>query len=103
MPRFTSVYFLPDSECSFGLFKKKQAIKISGLKVIILYSSGLDMMERISTKEQWLRFPPKPKGAKLFYWELFMNETVKDSSNTIELTVHTSCYCVSDLLSVNSL
>ena len=32
--------------------------------VILLYLSGLNMMEDID-KEQWLRFPPKPKEAKL--------------------------------------
>ena len=34
--------------------------------LLLLYSSGFDMMEGISTKNnQWQRFPPKPKDAKL--------------------------------------
>ena len=32
---------------------------------ILLYLSGLNMMEGILTKNNWLRFPPKPKEAKL--------------------------------------
>ena len=31
----------------------------------ILHLSGLNMMEGILTKNNWLRFPPKPKEAKL--------------------------------------
>ena len=31
----------------------------------ILYLSGLNLMEGILTKNNWLRFPPKPKEAKL--------------------------------------
>ena len=34
-----------------------------------MYSSGLDMMEGISTKKQWLRLPPKPNDAKLICWK----------------------------------
>ena len=34
------------------------------LVVIVLYLSGLNMMEGILTKNNWLRFPPKPKEAK---------------------------------------
>ena len=33
--------------------------------VKVLYLSGLNMMERILTKNNWLRFPPKPEEAKL--------------------------------------
>ena len=33
--------------------------------MILLYLSGLNMMEGMLTKEQWLRFPPKPNDAKL--------------------------------------
>ena len=32
---------------------------------IMLYLSGLNMMEGILTKNNWLRFPPKLKEAKL--------------------------------------
>ena len=32
---------------------------------MLLYLSGLYMMEGILTKNNWLRFPPKPKEAKL--------------------------------------
>ena len=32
-----------------------------------------------------------------------MSCLIKVNSNTIELTVHTSCYCVLDLLCVNNL
>ena len=31
----------------------------------VLYLSGLNIMEGILTKNNWLRFPPKPKEAKL--------------------------------------
>ena len=33
--------------------------------VHILYLSGLNKMEGLLTKNNWLRFPPKPKEAKL--------------------------------------
>ena len=33
--------------------------------VLLLDVSGLNMMEGMLTKEQWLRFPPKPNDAKL--------------------------------------
>ena len=33
--------------------------------VVVLYLSGLNMMEGILTKNNWHRFPPKPKEAKL--------------------------------------
>ena len=31
----------------------------------VLYLSGLNMMEGILTKNNWLRFPPKPEEAEL--------------------------------------
>ena len=42
----------------------KWEIKIS-LFNLLLYLSGLNVMEGILTKNNWLRFPPKPQEAKL--------------------------------------
>ena len=39
-------------------------IKSNRLKVV-LYLSGLNMMEGILTQNKWLRFPSKPKEDKL--------------------------------------
>ena len=34
-------------------------------RTLLLYLSGLNKMEGLLTKNNWLRFPPKPKEAKL--------------------------------------
>ena len=34
--------------------------------MILLYLSGLNTMEGMLNKEQWLRFPPKPNDAKIY-------------------------------------
>ena len=58
-------------------------------EMILLYLSGLNMMEGILTKNNQLRFPPKPKEAKLnitgddIFWILPTRSSSNHSLNNI--------------------
>ena len=54
--------WLNDHFCYFWL-SGEVIFRTSGF--VLLYLSGLNMTEGILTKNNWLRFPPKPKEAKL--------------------------------------
>ena len=56
-------YWRADKHVYFELIDK-DGRKANSSKTL-LYLSGLNMMEGILTKSNWLRFPPKPKEAKL--------------------------------------
>ena len=45
--------------------------------IILLYLFGLNKMEGLLTKNNWLRFPPKPKEAKLNGRRLILDPTNK--------------------------
>ena len=53
---------------SFGLEEQAHLspkdLPCSSTPIIIMYLSGLKMMEGMLNTEQWLRFPPKPYDAK---------------------------------------
>ena len=56
------------------IYLKLRKVQIS---LTLLYLSGINMMEGILTNNNWLRFPPKPKEAKLYGRRLFLDPSNK--------------------------